>query len=221
VLAVARLGGVVLLIAATLSHSKMLWYLMRASGLVALLLLTLALVAGIVNVKRFATPRWPRAVTALLHRNVALLAVVFLSLHVATAALDSYVAVGWLATVIPFSSEWDRLWVGFGTAAVDLMGAVVLTSLLRARLTYRVWKAVHWLAYATWPLAIVHGWAAGTDSGATWAQAVYALSLLSVMAAVAWRVRRPMPVTAGSALPGDRVPTTPATPVPASVGGSG
>ncbi len=219
--AASRFRGVVLLIAATLSHSKMLWYLMRASGLVALLLLTLALVAGIVNVKRFATPRWPRAVTALLHRNVALLAVVFLSLHVATAALDSYVAVGWLATAIPFSSEWDRLWVGFGTAAVDLMVAVVLTSLLRARLTYRAWKAVHWLAYATWLLAIVHGWAAGTDSGATWAQAVYALSLLSVMAAVAWRVRRPTPVTAHSALPGDRVPTTTATPVPASVGGSG
>ena len=83
------------MIATTLTHSKELWYLMRASGLVALGLLSLSVVGGIVNVRRFATPRWPRPVTALLHRNVALLAVVFLAVHVATAALDSYVAVGW------------------------------------------------------------------------------------------------------------------------------
>ena len=99
------------MIATTLTHSKELWYLMRASGLVALALLTLSVLGGIVNVRRWATPRWPRVVTALVHRNVALLAVVFLAVHVATAALDSYVAVGWLAAVVPFTSSWDRLWV--------------------------------------------------------------------------------------------------------------
>ncbi len=127
--------------------------------------------------------------TALLHRNVALLAVVFLAVHVATAALDSYVAVGWLAAVVPFTSGWDRLWVGLGTASVDLMIALVATSLLRARLTYRAWKAVHWLAYAAWPLAMVHGWAAGTDRGTTWARSLFVVSLLSVAGAVVWRVR--------------------------------
>jgi hypothetical protein len=92
--------------AAALTQSRELWYLMRGSGLVALILLTLTLVGGIVNVHRFATPRWPRAVTALLHRNVALLSAVFLAVHVATAALDSYVPVGWWAAVIPFTSWW-------------------------------------------------------------------------------------------------------------------
>ena len=109
------------------------------------------MIGGIINVRRFATPRWPRAVTGLLHRNVALLSTVFLGVHVATAALDSYVSVGWLAAVIPFTSKWDRLWVGLGTAAVDLMVALLVTSLLRARLGYRAWRTIHWLAYACWP----------------------------------------------------------------------
>jgi sulfoxide reductase heme-binding subunit YedZ len=186
--------------AATLTQSKDLWYLMRGSGLVALILLTLTLIGGIVNIRRFATPRWPRAVTGLLHRNVALLAVVFLGVHVATAALDSYVAVGWLAAVIPFTSQWDRFWVGLGTAAVDLMVALIVTSLLRARLGYRTWRAVHWLAYAAWPLAMGHGFAAGSDSGTVWAQGVYVVSLLAVAVAIAWRLRR-HPVARPTSIP--------------------
>lgn len=166
---------------------------MRASGLVALLLLTLTIVAGVVNVRRFATARWPRAVMALLHRNVALLAVVFLTVHIVTAALDTYVAVGWLATVLPFTSRWDRLWVGLGTASVDMMIALVVTSLLRARLTYRTWRAVHWLAYISWPLAMIHGFAAGTDSRTGWARTVYVAATAAVLAAVGWRLRRPTP----------------------------
>jgi methionine sulfoxide reductase heme-binding subunit len=181
------------MIAATLTHSKEVWYLMRASGLVALVLLTLTMVAGVVNVRRFATTRWPRAVMALLHRNVALLAVVFLAVHVVTAAVDTYVAVGWLAAVLPFTSQWDRLWVGLGTASVDIMIAVVVTSLLRARLTHRVWRAVHWLAYASWPLALIHGFAAGTDSGTGWARAVYVGAVAAVLAAAGWRLRRLTP----------------------------
>ncbi len=178
------------MIAATLTQSRELWYAMRGSGLVALILLTLTVVGGVANARRFATPRWPRAMTALLHRNVALLAVVFLGVHIATAALDSYVSVGWLPAVIPFTSGWDRVWVGVGTASVDLMIALVLTSLLRSRMTYRIWRAVHWLAYASWPLALLHGFAAGTDSRTVWAQAVYVVSLGAVAAAVLWRLRR-------------------------------
>jgi predicted ferric reductase len=179
------------MLATTLSQSKVLWYVMRASGLVALVLLTLTMVAGIVNVRRYATPRWPRAVIALLHRNVSLLAVVFLGVHIATAVIDTYVSVGWLAAIVPVTSHWDRFWVGLGTFSVDMMIALIVTSLLRSRLSHRTWRAVHWLAYASWPLAMAHGLGAGTDSGALWAEAVYAVSALAVVAAVGWRLRQP------------------------------
>ncbi|HEY3809788.1 MAG TPA: ferric reductase-like transmembrane domain-containing protein [Acidimicrobiales bacterium] len=191
------------MLATTLLQSKVLWYVMRASGLVALVLLTLTMVAGIVNVRRFATPRWPRAVIALLHRNVSLLAVVFLGVHVVTAILDTYVSVGWLAAIVPLTSHWDRFWVGLGTLSVDVMFALIITSLLRSRLSHRTWRAVHWLAYASWPLAMAHGLGAGTDTGAVWAEAVYALSALAVVGAVGWRLRQPT----GRTLPTARRPT--------------
>jgi sulfoxide reductase heme-binding subunit YedZ len=198
-------------IATTLTQSKEVWYVMRGSGLVALALLTLTMVAGVVNVRRFATPRWPRAMTALLHRNVALLALVFLGVHIVTAALDSFVSVGWVAAVIPFTSQWDRFWVGLGTASVDMMIAMVVTSLLRGSLPHRTWRAVHWLAYASWPLAIVHGFRAGTDGSAAWAQSVYAVCSVAVAAAVGWRLTRrptasiPTPILAA---PAARKPAT-------------
>jgi predicted ferric reductase len=169
------------------AHSKEIWYLMRGTGFVALLLFTLTMVGGIVNVKRYATPRWPRVVTALLHRNVALLSVVFLALHILTAELDSFVSVGWLAAVVPFTSGWKPMWVGLGTLAVDCFLAIVVTSLLRGHLSQRVWRAVHWLAYVSWPLAVVHGFTSGTDSRTTWARALYVLSIAAVAGAAGWR----------------------------------
>jgi predicted ferric reductase len=196
------------MIAASITQSKDLWYLMRASGLVALLLLTLTMIGGVVNARRFATPRWPRAVAALLHRNVALLAVVFLGVHVLTAAVDSKVPVGWWATAVPLTSQWNRFWVGLGTLSLDMMIAVLVTSLLRARMTYRSWRAVHWLAYASWPLAIAHGFESGTDSGTWWAQSAYLVSVLAVIAAVGWRLSKP----ARAALPGVRSGTRPTAP---------
>jgi predicted ferric reductase len=179
--------------AASLTASKEVWYLMRASGLVAVALLTLTTVGGLLNVRRFTTPRFPRAVTALLHRNMALLTVSFLAAHVATAALDSYVVIGPLAAIVPFTSQWDRIGVGLGTASIDMMLAVIVSSLVRARLTHRTWRAVHWLAYAVWPLAMIHGYTAGTDSGTRWGEAVYLISLLAVVAAAAWRLLGPAP----------------------------
>ena len=66
------------------------WYLTRSTGAVALLLLTAAVVLGVVEVRRWSTPRWPRFVVDALHRNVALLAMVFLCLHILTSVLDSF-----------------------------------------------------------------------------------------------------------------------------------
>jgi sulfoxide reductase heme-binding subunit YedZ len=168
--------------------SNDIWYLMRGAGFVTLLLFTLTVVGGIGNVKRYARPGWPRLLTALLHRNVALLSVVFLAIHIGTAELDSYVKVGWLAAVVPFTSGWKPLWVGFGALAVDCLLAIVVTSLIRGRLSHRVWRAVHWLAYVSWPLAVAHGFGSGTDRATTWARALYALSIAVVALAVGWRL---------------------------------
>lgn len=153
------------------------WYLMRASGFVALILLTLAAVLGMANVARLAKGRWTRLVAALVHRNVSLLAVVFLVVHVLTAISDKYVKVPALAVLVPGLSGYDPLWVGLGAWSIDILIAVVVTSLVRSRLRPRSWRIVHWLAYVAWPSALVHsigsGAGAGADTGRSWSTLIY------------------------------------------------
>jgi sulfoxide reductase heme-binding subunit YedZ len=179
--------------ALTGSQSKEVWYLMRGTGLVSLVLLTFTLAAGIAGVRRWSRPGWPRALVAFLHRNLALLAVVLLAVHITTAIIDPYVSIGWLAAIVPLASHWKSIWVGLGALALDVMIALVVTSLVRAHLSHRVWRTVHWLAYAAWPLAVVHGFESGTDSSTGWARGVYVASIVIVAAALAWRLsRRPV-----------------------------
>jgi sulfoxide reductase heme-binding subunit YedZ len=144
-----------------------LWYTARGTGVVALLLLTATVALGAAGTARVETSRWPRVVTAQLHRHLSLLVVAFVAVHVAATVLDPFAPVGWAAAVVPFSSAYRPVWLGLGTVALDLLLAVLVTSLLRVRLGHRTWRAVHWLAYASWPVALWHGLGTGTDSRLT------------------------------------------------------
>ncbi len=165
-----------------------LWYATRATGVVALLLITLTVALGVANTARYSSPRLPRLVSAGLHRNVSLLAVAFVAVHVVTTVLDPYAPIGFASAVIPFSSPYRPLWLSLGTIAFDIMLALVLTSLFRPWLPYRVWRGVHWLAYACWPVALWHGLGTGTDTKLSWMLVLDALCVLVVAAAVWWRL---------------------------------
>jgi hypothetical protein len=175
-------------IAAAAGHGRLLWYLTRGSGLVALVLLTASVVLGILEVKRWRTDTWPRFITAGLHKNVSLLSVVFLGIHVATTVVDGFAPIGWLDAVIPFRSGYRPLWLGLGAVAVDLLIALVVSSLLRGRIGYRAWKAVHWAAYACWPVALLHGVGTGTDTKLGLVLLLNLVCLAAVVFAVWWRL---------------------------------
>lgn len=176
------------LLAAAPAGPSPLWYATRATGVIALVLLTATVVLGVIGTARVSSPRWPRLVTAGLHRSLSLLVVGFVAAHVLTTVLDSYAPIGWVAAVVPFASPYRPVWLGLGAVASDLLLALMLTSLLRARLGYRGWRAVHWLAYACWPIALWHGLGTGTDSRLGWLLALDAACLAAVGCAVAWRV---------------------------------
>ena len=165
-----------------------LWYLTRGTGLVALVLLTGTVVVGVVTTSRWQRPGWPRFASMGLHRNLSLLTVLFLAVHVLTAELDTFAPFGWLAAVVPFGSAYRPVWLGLGTLAFDLLAAVIVTSLLRVRLGFRAWRAVHWLAYLSWPVALVHGLGTGTDARLGWVQVLDVCCVLAVLAAVCWRL---------------------------------
>ena len=135
-----------------------LWYLTRATGVITLILLTFSVFLGVVTVSRYSTRRTPRFVVVGLHRNVSLLVLVFLTLHVTTTVVDTYTSIGLVDAVVPFQNPYRTVWLGLGAVASDLLIAVTVTSLLRQRLGHRLWRLIHWLSYACWPVALLHAW---------------------------------------------------------------
>jgi len=190
------------------------WYLIRATGLVSLVLMTLTTVLGVVVQRQRRLPGLPRFGAVALHRNVSLISAVLLVVHVVTSVVDSYVGIPPLAALVPFTSTWRPAAIGFGALAVELMLVIIATSLVRGRLPLRLWRTVHWTSYLLWPLAFVHGLMAGTDLGSGWALTL-ALTCAAVVVgttAVAWtgRVSRPA----------ERAPAALATTSAAVAGGS-
>lgn len=154
----------------------------------SLVLLSAVVVLGILSVLRVQSTGWPRFLTVGLHRNLALMTLVFLALHIVTAVVDPFTHLGWLAAVVPFSSYYRTFWLGLGTIAFELLLAVVLTSLVRGLIGQVAWRLVHWLTYACWPFAVLHGVGTGTDAWSAWLFALQAICVVAVLAAVAYRL---------------------------------
>ncbi len=170
---------------------SVLWYATRGAGAVSLLLLTGVVCLGVLSARRFEARGWPRFLTTGLHRNVSLLAVVFLAFHIITAVVDPFTSLGWVAAVIPFGSPYRTFWLGLGTVAAELVAAIVVSSLLRGVFGHRTWRAIHWLAYASWPIALAHGFGTGTDSRTAWMLGLDIACLGLVATAVLARILSP------------------------------
>ena len=170
-----------------ITSSTALWYASRATGVVALVLLTVVVLLGIMVNRRGRLPGLPRFATTSLHRSMSLLAVAFIAVHVVTAIADPYVTIGIAAAVIPFTSAYEPLWLGLGAISFDIIIALIATSLARARIGRRTWRAVHWLAYACWPVALVHSLGSSTDLRSGWLLTLTICCIAAVLAASCWR----------------------------------
>lgn len=168
--------------------NSLLWYTTRGAGAVTLILLTAVVVLGVLSALRVQSESWPRFLTTGLHRNLALMTLVFLALHIVTAVVDPYTNLGWAAALIPFSSSYRTFWLGLGVISFELLVAIVATSLVRGMLGHRAWRAIHWLTYAAWPVGVVHGLGTGTDTWSAWMLAITAGCVAAVGMAVALRL---------------------------------
>ena len=153
-----------------------------------LILLTTVVVFGVLSALRVQSERWPRFLTTGLHRNLALMTLVFLALHIVTAVVDPFTNLGWGAAFIPFSSSYRTLWLGLGAISFELLLAIVATSLVRGLIGHSAWRTIHWLTYAAWPIAVVHGLGTGTDTWSVWMLAITAGCIAAVGMAVALRL---------------------------------
>jgi sulfoxide reductase heme-binding subunit YedZ len=171
-----------------MTGSPVFWYASRATGVVTLLLFTAVLVLGLLVTRKGRLPGLPGFAVTSLHRNLSLLGLAFVVVHVLTAVLDGYVSIPLVSAVIPFTSEYERFWLGLGAVALDLIIAIILTSLVRGRLRRRWWRSVHLLAYLSWPVAFAHCLGASKDLRQGWLLDLAAGCALLVLAATVWRL---------------------------------
>jgi methionine sulfoxide reductase heme-binding subunit len=171
-----------------ITGSTALWYASRATGVVSLLLLTGVVLLGVLVNRQGQLPGLPRFVVTGLHRSVSLLSVVFLAVHVGTAIADPYVTIRLAATVIPFTSAYETFWLGLGAFSLDLIAALIVSSLLRAHIHRRVWRGIHWLAYAAWPVALAHSVGSSSDMQRGWLLWLAVGCCAAVGGALIWRM---------------------------------
>jgi sulfoxide reductase heme-binding subunit YedZ len=171
-----------------MSDPALLWYANRGTGFVLLVMLTFSMMMGVLATARVSPRLWPRMLSQGLHRNVALLSFTFLTVHVVTAVLDSFVDIKWWYAFVPFQGTYEPLWLGLGTVSVDLMIAVTLTSVLRHRMSHRPWRVIHITAYGAWGMGIIHGLQIGTDASTVWGTAMSYGCIAAVFVTILARV---------------------------------
>lgn len=164
------------------------WFASRATGVISLLLFSVVAILGILVNRQGRLPGLPRFAVTGLHRNLSLLTVAFLGTHIVTAIVDGYAHIPWLSSVVPFTSGYERFWIGLGTVAIDLFAALIFTSLLRNRIKPSLWRAVHWLAYVSYPVVVVHALGASKDLRSGWLLALTMATVFAVLTAIGYRV---------------------------------
>jgi sulfoxide reductase heme-binding subunit YedZ len=165
-----------------------LWALGRGTGVVAMVVLTLSLVLGILSRSGRPLAGLGRFGLNEVHRTTALTGVGLIVVHVGSLFFDPYAQLRLVDFAVPFLGSYRPIWLGLGTLAVDLLVVITVVGLLRGRLGPRVFRTVHWLTYALWPVALLHSLGDGTDRGSLWLDAVAIACSAAVAAAVTWRL---------------------------------
>lgn len=183
-------GPLALLLAAgAAANPSPYWYATRGLGVSTLIVLTVTVVLGILTATRWSGEDTPGFVAVDLHRNFSLLGICLLLAHIVTTVLDPFAHISLRDVIIPVGAAYRPLWLGLGVVAFWILVGVGATSLLRERVGPRWWRIIHWAAYGSWPLAVVHGLGTGSDSRAPWMVAVVAACVAAVVVAIAERLR--------------------------------
>ena len=169
------------------SSSPAIWYAARASGVAAYVVLSLVVALGLTLGGKAQNRRWPRFSVEEIHRFGGLLVGSLIGVHVLAIAADSFLPFSLTQLLVPFTSNYRPLWTGLGIAAAELLVALAITNHYRRRLPYSFWRKAHYLNFAVWGFASLHGLFAGTDRGAAWLAILYGISVATVLMLLLWR----------------------------------
>ncbi|MGI8826736.1 MAG: ferric reductase-like transmembrane domain-containing protein [Chloroflexota bacterium] len=163
------------------------WYVVRGSGFVVYALLTVGVVFGLLLSLRWRSDAWPRLLTEDVHQFLQLLAGSFLSIHIVSTLLDSFVHFAWYEVLVPFSGPYRVPWMAAGIISMYFGAALALSIYVRPHVGYRTWRTLHYTGFVAWTLALVHGLATGSDTHSAWATGVYVASVVIVVGLLAVR----------------------------------
>lgn len=146
-----------------LSHawSSLPWYLVRAFGLIAVVLLTLLVFSGIGLITGYTFRFWPPVKAWLIHRAIGLSFLLALAGHIFFLLVDRYVNYSLAQILIPFAT--NSVWLTFGIIAFYFILIIVITSLTIMHSHKKIWKLIHYLSYFAFILVFFHALYMGTD----------------------------------------------------------
>jgi len=173
-----------------LAAANYTWHAARAGGMLAFVLLTASVVAGLLLSGRARLQRWPRFALEDVHRFLGLLAGAFIVLHGGALLLDSYLPFTLGTLLIPGIAPYRPLSVALGIVGAELLVALAIANHFRKELSHKFWRRTHYLNFLVWALALGHGLAAGTDTGTLWAMPIYVVSASLVVGLTVRRVLR-------------------------------
>lgn len=175
--------------------SPTLWYVTRATAMAAYVTLSLSVMLGMLRtVARQARERVSWMVDEL-HQVIATLAMVLVAAHLITLLLDPFLPFSVTNLLLPLSEPYRPLAVQLGVGALYTMALVLVSSWLRRRIRYKLWRGIHYVSLIAFALATAHGLLAGSDAGEPWMRAVYAGAAAAVAFLTLVRVFAGAPAT--------------------------
>jgi sulfoxide reductase heme-binding subunit YedZ len=176
------------------------WYIIRASGLLAFILLTVSTLWGLALSSRLFKNWSPGPLSMVLHSTLSWMALSFGALHALLLMADKYVPYTITEILVPFAGPYRPLAVGLGTLAFWVILVVTLSFSFKKRLGHRVWKWIHLTSYLAFVLVTVHGLTAGTDASRLGVRLMLVASVTVVTLLLAVRVARRGPTRATTAV---------------------
>ena len=172
-----------------LDNMHIWWYISRASGLMAYLLVWLSTLWGFAISSKIFDSFLKREFTYDFHEHISLLALGFMLLHAIVLLLDRVEPMQLVEILVPFVSNYRPLWTGIGIFAFYLSILVTVTFYIRSRIPMKAFRRIHYLSIVAFVGALFHGLYAGTDSALNWTQPMYWGTFLSTtFFAVYWLV---------------------------------
>lgn len=144
------------------------WLASRASGILALVLITVSVAIGLVmSGKLTRNPGWRRNLVTV-HEQTALGGLIAIAVHGITLLGDPWLNPGLAGVVTPFAMDYRPFWTGLGTIAGLLALVLGLSFYVRKRIGTKHWRKAHRATIVVYLLSVVHTLGAGTDVSAGW-----------------------------------------------------